>query len=187
MRWPYHCSPTCSAPFLRPLPPGPRGMKRAGSKGARSRQAARPSRRSSAMALPLAGAQRMPQQLCPAEMYAPLVEPQGPIRGSASGATGRMQAWAFGSAAAKRGLMARNAAVAAATRAGSANTASGGNLQQIHKGQCNFERAYQCQRVSQSGSSVARAVTYSPARSLSGVTYSLPPRPHRYTSPLVRG
>ena len=57
----HHCSPTLSLPFLRPRPPCTFGAKRQGSKAVRSTHELLPSKMSSDMALPLTGAQRMPQ------------------------------------------------------------------------------------------------------------------------------
>ena len=65
----YHCSPTLVP--CRFLPRPPRlvcGVKRAGSKGARLTLLHSPSSTNSLIALPVAGAQAMPQQLCPALM-----------------------------------------------------------------------------------------------------------------------
>eukprot|EP00639_Heterosigma_akashiwo_P030057 CAMPEP_0194674440 /NCGR_PEP_ID=MMETSP0295-20121207/7656_1 /TAXON_ID=39354 /ORGANISM="Heterosigma akashiwo, Strain CCMP2393" /LENGTH=45 /DNA_ID= /DNA_START= /DNA_END= /DNA_ORIENTATION= len=45
------------------------------------------------MASPETGAQRMPQQLCPADMKALANPGTGPIMGRPSDGQGRMQAW----------------------------------------------------------------------------------------------
>eukprot|EP00525_Craspedostauros_australis_P010744 CAMPEP_0198114540 /NCGR_PEP_ID=MMETSP1442-20131203/5893_1 /TAXON_ID= /ORGANISM="Craspedostauros australis, Strain CCMP3328" /LENGTH=90 /DNA_ID=CAMNT_0043771867 /DNA_START=814 /DNA_END=1086 /DNA_ORIENTATION=+ len=45
------------------------------------------------MTLPQAGAQAIPQQLCPALMYAPSKPGTGPMYGRASGGHGLIQAW----------------------------------------------------------------------------------------------
>ena len=63
----HHCSPTGSSTFLRPRR---FTRNRAGEKALRSTVLARPSKITSAINFPLNGPQRMPQQLCPAEMNA---------------------------------------------------------------------------------------------------------------------
>jgi hypothetical protein len=57
----YHCSPTFSSTRFRPRPPRPVDcVKRAGSKGLRLRLVHAPSKTSSAIAFPQAGAHAMP-------------------------------------------------------------------------------------------------------------------------------
>mmetsp|Transcript_5200 Transcript_5200/g.13560 ORF Transcript_5200/g.13560 Transcript_5200/m.13560 type:complete len:252 (-) Transcript_5200:414-1169(-) len=83
---------------------------------------------SSDIAFPEIGAQRMPQQLCPAERYAPSSVETLPIIGRASGAQGRMQACvSSGARLPSTRDICETAATAASTRFGSGNTCPGAN------------------------------------------------------------
>ena len=85
----HHCSPTFTVPFFRPRPPlPPEGVNLAGSNGRRSTDRDLPSKTSSDIAFPQAGAHAMPQQLCPAFMYAPDHPDTFPMYGLASGGQG---------------------------------------------------------------------------------------------------
>lgn len=125
----YHCSPTGTEPIFRPRRAAaePERAKRPGEKWRRSTQLAAPSKISSDMANPLTGAHRMPQQLCPAEIYAPRTCGTLPIIGKASGGHGRIHAWTISGSPPSLWLISEKHAVAAFTRAGSGFTSDGGN------------------------------------------------------------
>mmetsp|Transcript_9528 Transcript_9528/g.19069 ORF Transcript_9528/g.19069 Transcript_9528/m.19069 type:complete len:226 (+) Transcript_9528:133-810(+) len=125
----YHCSPTSS--FLRCLPRRFRrtslslATNREGSNGFKSTHAACPSRINSEMAMPVTGAQRMPQQLCPEAMYALFVLGICPRRGRASGGQGRRQACAMSTLQSAIEQISPKDFSAATTRLGFASTFSG--------------------------------------------------------------
>ena len=60
----YHCSPTLKFPFFLPLPPLPPLVNLAGSNGFRFTERLFPSKTSSAIAFPQAGAHAIPQHYC---------------------------------------------------------------------------------------------------------------------------
>ena len=89
IKWCYHCSPTSKLPFFLPRPPLPLDtVNLAGSKGFRLIDLQLPSKTSSAIAFPQAGAHAIPQQLWPALMKAPDHPCTAPMYGFASGGQG---------------------------------------------------------------------------------------------------
>lgn len=89
----HHCSPTSTDPFFFPLLlAAPALSNRSGEKCCKLSVELVPVATSSATARPLAGAHRIPQQLCPHEMYAPSTSGTFPITGKPSDGQGLMHA-----------------------------------------------------------------------------------------------